>query len=56
MQFALFQAGFAASMLESGTIKEIPKEVNAANVKFYQANRAELEAMPGLNKDEEDEE
>jgi len=54
MQFALFGAGFAASMLESGTIKEIPKDVNAANVKFYQANKAELEAMAGLNKDEEE--
>jgi hypothetical protein len=56
MQFALFGAGFAATMLESGTIKEIPKDVNAANVKFYQANKAELEAMTGLNQDKEDEE
>jgi hypothetical protein len=48
MQLALFQAGFAASMLESGTIKEIPKDVNAANVKFYQANKAALQAMSGL--------
>jgi hypothetical protein len=48
MQFALLQAGFTASMLESGTIKEIPKEANAANVRFYQANKTELEGLAGL--------
>jgi len=54
MQFALLQAGFAASMLESGTIKEIPKDVNAGNVRFYQANQAELQGLAGL-KSESDE-
>jgi hypothetical protein len=48
MQFALLQAGFTASMLESGTIKQIPKEANAANVRFYQANKAELQGLAGL--------
>ncbi len=48
MQLAFFQAGFAASMLESGTIKEIPKEVNADNVKFLQANKAEITKLTAL--------
>lgn len=49
MMLALFQAGFTAGMLESGTIKQIPKTVNAENVKFYQANKAELESLQGLS-------
>jgi hypothetical protein len=53
MQLALFQAGFTAAMLESGTIKQIPKDVNAENVKFYQANRAAIEALTAL-KDQDD--
>jgi hypothetical protein len=48
MQLALFQVGFAVGLLESGTIKEIPKDVNPDNVKFYQANRAAIEALTGL--------
>ena len=49
MMVALFQAGFTAGMLESGAIKQIPKTVNPDNVKFYQANKAELESMAGLS-------
>jgi hypothetical protein len=48
MQFALFQAGFAAEMLESGTIKELPKQVSAENVRFYQAHKAEIEGLRAL--------
>jgi hypothetical protein len=48
MQLAFFQAAFAVGLLESGTIKEIPKEVNAENVKFYQANKAEIAALTAL--------
>ncbi|MEO8635593.1 MAG: hypothetical protein ABI587_10000 [Gemmatimonadales bacterium] len=51
MMMALFQAGFTASMLESGAIKQIPKTVNADNVKFYQANKAELESLEGLSQE-----
>jgi hypothetical protein len=51
MLFALFGAGLTAEMLESGTIKEIPKTANADNVRFYQANKAELKAMQGLSKE-----
>lgn len=53
LQLAFFQAAFTAGMLESGTIKEIPKEVNAENVKFYQANKAEIAALTALG-DRED--
>ena len=38
MTFALIGAAFAHGMLKSGTIKELPKEVNAANVKFVADN------------------
>jgi hypothetical protein len=48
MQFAVFQAGFTAELLESGTISEIPADANAENVKFYQANRAAIMAMTAL--------
>jgi hypothetical protein len=48
MQLALFQVAFAVGMLESGTIKEISKDVNPDNVKFYQANRAAIEALTVL--------
>ena len=53
MMLALFQAGFTAGMLESGTIKQIPKTVNADNVKFFQANKAELESLQGLSQEAE---
>jgi hypothetical protein len=48
MQLAFFQAAFAAEMLDSGTIKEIPKEVNAENVRFIQANKAEIATLTGF--------
>ncbi len=48
MQLALLQVAFAVGMQESGTIKEIPKDVNPDNVKFYKANRAAIEALTGL--------
>jgi len=48
MQLALLQVAFAVGMLESGTIKEIPKDVHPDNVKFYQANRAAIAALTAL--------
>ncbi len=45
MQLALFQVAFAVGLMESGTIKEIPKDVNPDNVRFYQANRAAIDAL-----------
>jgi hypothetical protein len=49
MLLALFEAGFAAEMLESGAIREIPNTVNPDNVRFYQANKAELQSLSGLS-------
>jgi len=48
MQLALFQVAFAVGMMESGAIKEIPKDVNPDNVRFYKANRAAIEALTAL--------
>lgn len=48
MQLALLQVAFAVGMQESGAIKEIPKDVNPDNVKFYKANRAAIEALTAL--------
>ena len=48
MQLAFIQAAFTVGLLESGTIKEIPKDVNRENVKFLQANRAEIKALTAL--------
>jgi len=46
---AFFQAGMIHGMQKSGTIKEIPKDlqatVNMENVKFIQQNEAEIERM-----------
>lgn len=53
MQIALLQAVLVAGLLESGTLKEIPKDTNAENVRFYQANRAAIDAMTALGKQEE---
>ena len=53
IQLALFQAALAAGLLESGTVKEIPKEVNAENVKFFQANKAAIAALKALGEREE---
>lgn len=50
MLLALFEAGFAAEMLESGAIKQIPNTVNPDNVKFYQANKADLQSLQGLSR------
>ena len=47
--FAYMSAGMVAGMLESGTIKEVPKElaasVNMDNVKFFQVNKAQIAAF-----------
>ena len=48
MQLAFIQVAFAVGLLESGTIKEMPKDVNPENVKFLQANRAEIKALTAL--------
>ena len=53
IQLAVFQAALAAGLLESGTVKEIPKEVNAENVKFFQANKAAIAALKALGEREE---
>jgi hypothetical protein len=55
LQLAFFQAAFTAGMLESGTITEIPKEVNADNVRFIQANKAEIATLTALG-DQDDRE
>jgi len=48
MMLALMQAAFTAELLKAGTIKEVPKDVSAANVKFYQANEAEIATLTAL--------
>jgi hypothetical protein len=48
LQLALLQTMITVSMLDAGTIKEIPKEVNAENVRFYQANAAEIATLTAL--------
>jgi len=48
MLMAFVQAAFAVGFFESGTIKEIPKEAITDNVKFVQANRAEIETLTAL--------
>lgn len=53
MQLALFQVAVAVGMKESGAIKEIPKDVNPDNVRFYQANRAAIEAMTALRAEDD---
>lgn len=53
MQLALLQVAFAVGMKESGAIKEIPKDVNPDNVKFYQANRAAIEKLTALHAQED---
>ncbi len=42
---AMFQASFAAGLQKAGTIKELPKEVNAENVKFVLEHEAELQKL-----------
>jgi hypothetical protein len=53
MQLALLQVVFAVGMKESGAIKEIPKDVNPDNVKFYQANRTAIEGLTALRSRDE---
>jgi hypothetical protein len=45
MQLALLQVALAVGLQESGATKEISKDVNPENVKFFKANRAAIEAM-----------
>jgi hypothetical protein len=54
MSLALFQAAFTVGLLDSGTITSVPKDASAENVKFYQANRAEIEALEGLAREAEE--
>lgn len=48
IQLAFFQAAVTAEMLESGTIKEVPKDVNAENVRFCRDHKAEIAALAAL--------
>ena len=52
LQLAFIQAALTAGLLEAGTIQEIPKEVNGANVKFLQDHKAEIAALKGLGSQE----
>jgi hypothetical protein len=54
MQLAFFQAALTVGLLESGTIKEIPKESNTENVRFLQANRAGIAALTALSDQEKE--
>jgi hypothetical protein len=54
LQLAFFQAALTVGLLESGTIKEIPKESNTENVRFLQANRAEIETLTALGDQEKE--
>lgn len=56
LQLAYLQAAFTVGLLESGTIKEIPKDASTENVKFLQANRAELESLAALLEKDQDQE
>ena len=52
MQLALFQAGFTYGMLESGVIKELPKDFNAENLKFWQTHKGEIDGLTALSEKE----
>jgi len=54
LQLAFFQAALTAELLESGTIKEIPKEANTENVRFYQAHKAEIATLTALAEREQE--
>jgi len=54
MQLAFIQAALAAELLESGSIKEIPKDTNADNVRLYQANKAEIATLTALVRGEKE--
>lgn len=45
LSLAWFQAGFAAEMKKSGTIKEVPPDISKENVVFIEANAKELQAV-----------
>jgi hypothetical protein len=51
MMMAYIQAAFTAGLMESGDVTEIPKGVNADNVRFVRANKAALEALTALTAD-----
>jgi DNA repair ATPase RecN len=52
MQLAFLQAAVTAELLEAGAIKQIPPEVNAENVRFYQTHKAEIAALTALRSQE----
>ena len=54
IQLAFFQAALTAEMLESGAIKEIPKEANTENVRFYRANKTEIATLTALGEQEKE--
>lgn len=56
LQLAFFQAALTAELLESATIKEIPKEANTENVRFYQAHKAEIATLTALGDQEKEKE
>jgi hypothetical protein len=45
MQLSLLQTMFAYGFLKAGTIKELPKDVSAENVKFVEQHEAEIQAL-----------
>lgn len=49
LQLSFLQTALTAELLASGTIKEIPKDASAENVRFYQANKAEIAALTALS-------
>jgi hypothetical protein len=53
MQLAFIQAAFAAAMLESQASTQVPDGVNAGNVKFVQANKAEIATLTALQQQEQ---
>ncbi len=53
MQLALFQVAFAVGMMESGATREIPKDVNPENVRFYRANRTAIEGLTALRPEDD---
>ena len=54
MQLALIQAALAAELLASGSIKEIPTDANADNVRLYQANKTEIATLTALVRGEKE--
>ena len=55
MMLALLQSGLTYGLMQSGTIKELPKDGSAENVKFWQTHKAEIDALTALSdKEKED--